>query len=221
MKSIAFILKADSLEQDDRVRKEALSLINLGNKVKIFVNFGDNEIRKGRTSYGVDFESVRLKSRDFFSSSNMLMLKALEFYLKLKDRISVFDIVWVHEEYTFLFSLLNKNQNLVWDLHEYPSKFSSRIGKVILRLCELKSNCIVHANQQRLDKCIEIGMFKNKSNHTVIRNFPDSNFLNYTKINNQTKLFLDWLDGAQYIYLQGYKKTSFTQIYNDHSFIFS
>lgn len=203
-KKIAFILKADSLERDDRVRKEALALINSGYQVKIFLNFGDNIERCGETSYGVKYESVKLLTRDKLPSSKGLIFKAIEFYFKLLKRIKSFDVVWSHEEYSFLFPLLNfTKKHLVWDLHEYPARFSSKHGLLLLRLCERGASSIVHANVERFEISIQNKLFVCKKKHFVLNNYPDTVFMDESKNNNFTYDLELWLAGDNYVYLQG------------------
>ena len=48
MRKVAFVVKTKGLEFDDRVRKEALSLVSLGYSVKIYVQLNNEEIMPKR-----------------------------------------------------------------------------------------------------------------------------------------------------------------------------
>ncbi len=203
MKSIAFIVKTSGLEFDDRVRKEALTLKMLGYNVKIFVQLNSNIKSKGTTSYGVKYESIKLKTRDYLPSSRLLVIKSFEFFLAVKKKLKGFEYVWCHEEYTFIFPLLLSRNNVIWDLHELPVRFNSYIMTFIFKVIEKKCIAIIHANEYRLEYLENLGYIKYSNKNFVINNYPDSIFLDSkfeVEANQQFKL---WVDNSNYIYLQG------------------
>ena len=63
MSKILMLLKTTGLEYDDRVRKEAESLISLGHDVIIVTVVNNNKQLKGKTYYNVYFQTVKLISR--------------------------------------------------------------------------------------------------------------------------------------------------------------
>lgn len=201
-KKIAFVLRTVGLEFDDRIRKECVSLSNKY-EVTIFANFSDNRKEEGVTSYGVKYKSIKLNSRDIFPSSKFLLIKVLEFFLKTRINLIGFDLIWLHEEYTFLFALLLGKEKFIWDLHEIPSRFETGVMKFIFHYIEKKSIKLIHANQHRINYLIERGVIKLNHKHSFIRNFPDSVFVDSAKSDYRDQKFIDWLDNSPYVYLQG------------------
>ena len=201
-KKIAFVLRTVGLEFDDRVRKECISLSNKY-EVTIFAHFYDNRKEEGVTSYGIKYKSIKLNSRDIFPSSRFLLIKSLEFFLKTRLNLTNFDLIWLHEEYTFLFALLLGKGKFIWDLHEIPSRFETGVMKSIFHYIEKKSIKLIHANQYRINYLIERGVIKLKHKHSFIRNFPDSVFVDSAKSDYKDQKFIDWLGNSPYVYLQG------------------
>ena len=203
MKKIAFIVKTAGLEFDDRVRKEALSLKAIGYDIKIFVQLNSNIKASGTTSYGIEYESIKLKTRSYLPSSNFLFIKAFEFFLLLKAKLKQFEYVWCHEEYTFIFPLFLKKNKVVWDLHELPKRFSSLFMSHVYKMIERRCVGVIHANTYRLEYLKSLGLIKRPEKNFIINNYPDNIFLSSTvevEVNTQ---FNKWIKNSNYIYLQG------------------
>jgi hypothetical protein len=199
---IAVVCRTIGLEYDDRIRKECISLSKNAD-VKIFVTFESNEEKEGITSYGVPYKSFKLVSREKIKSGRLLLVKALEFYFKVKPHLKEFDLLWAHEEYTFLFSLLSAKNKFIWDLHEIPQLFDKPILRHVFQYIEKRSKYIIHANSFRIKYLMSRGLIKHFEKHKYIRNFPDSAFVESNLIPGFYREFNEWLNGKQYVYLQG------------------
>ena len=203
MRKIAFIVKTKGLEFDDRVRKEALSLVSLGYSVKIYVQLNSNKVDEGITSYGVPYESIELKTPKLFPASKFLIIKSLEFYFSLRSKLKEYDFIWCHEEYTFLFPLLLRKNTVIWDLHELPARFNSPIMARVFKLIEIKCLALIHANIYRLNYLKTQGLVQKPDKNFVINNYPDTAFLKSDIETPQFKEFYSWIKDSEYIYLQG------------------
>ena len=198
---IAVICRTTGLEYDDRIRKECISIAKNA-KVKIFVTFENNLEEEGITSYGIPYKSFKLNSREKFRSGRFLLIKAFEFYFKVKPEIKGYDLIWAHEEYTFLFPLFAQKGRFIWDLHEIPNLFDRPILRNIFHYIEKKSKYIIHANEFRIKYLENIDLIRQLNKHDYIRNYPDIHFTN-SKVQSQNyKEFLEWLNGVKYVYLQ-------------------
>lgn len=203
MKKIAFIVNTTGLEYDDRVRKEALTL-SKNAQVKIFVVQTNNKESEGVTSYGIPYKSFRLKTRDKLPSAKLLLVKAAEFYWRVRKYLSDYDIIWVHDVEPFLFTLLLRKTKIVWDLHEIPRLFEKNIVmRTLFRLTEKKCMRLIHANNYRIDYLIRESLINNPEKHIAIRNFPDTQFERSTLKDEKYDEFKKWLGDTDYIYLQG------------------
>lgn len=200
--NIAIVLRTVGLEYDDRVRKECIALSKIA-KLKIFVTFENNAEEEGITRYGIPYKSFKLTTRERIPSGKLLLVKALEFYFKVKPHLKEFDLIWAHEEYTFLFPLLAQKGKFVWDLHEIPAMFTKPIMKNFFNYIENKSKAIIHANPQRIKYLLENGYIKFPIKHSSIRNFPDNNFLDSNVLPKNYTEFKEWLGVKDFVYLQG------------------
>ncbi|GMM69663.1 hypothetical protein MTsDn1_29580 [Alteromonas sp. MTD1] len=203
MKRIAFVVKTAGLEFDDRVRKEALSIRSIGYDVTIFVQLNSNLKETGTTSYGIAYESIELETRNFLPSSRFLLIKAFEFYLRLRGRLNQFDYVWCHEEYTFIFPLLIAKNKVIWDLHELPIRFNTKFMQIVYRAIEARCLSIVHANKYRLQFLKNTGLVRKTEKNFVINNYPDDRFLKSTIKSSVNDDFIKWKGQSNYVYLQG------------------
>jgi len=202
MTKIAVIVKTSGLEFDDRVRKVSLALSKKYN-VKILVLLNDNSSSQGLTSYGIEFESIRLVTRNVLPSAKLLPIKMLEFYFRLRKRLRLFDVIWANEESTFIFPLLAKKNSFIWDLHEIPEFFLSGYKRKIFQYIERKALKIIHANPQRIKFLIDNSVINLSEKHDYIHNFPDQVFINSNEEPSIYKNFISWLDNDKYVYLQG------------------
>lgn len=201
-KRIAIIVRTNGLQFDDRVRKEALSL-RQEYDVHIFVLLSSNEVGSGVTDYGVPFTTISLMTRRIFKSSKFLLLKALEFYLRTAPLLKDFDILWAHEEYTFLFPLLSGKKIKIWDLHEIPSLFERGLLKKVFHLIERRTNLFFHANEYRIEYLRQNGVITAPDKHLYLRNYPDASFIQSTKKAPDWEQITNFIQHGAYIYLQG------------------
>lgn len=201
-KKIAIIARTVGLEYDDRIRKEAIALSH-DYEIFIYVNFTDNRDECGVTSYGVAYRSFSLKSRKILPQSKMLALKAIEFYLRVLPFLSSYDYIWAHEEYTFLFPLLYKKNRCVWDLHEIPAWFLSKPMRPVFSMIERKSIRVLHANEFRIRYLFSEGLIDRERKHGYLHNYPDREYLSGSLEDQGYGVFLEWLCGEDYVYLQG------------------
>lgn len=203
MKSIAFVIKTPNLDYDDRVRKEALTLAKFF-RVKIFVLLQENEEAEGITSYGIPYQSFCLRSRKLFPSARMISLKALEFFYRVNRELATYDVVWAHNEDMFLFSCFSRKADVLWDLHEIPTRFlRNGISRWFFR--KIESNCrrIIHANEFRIKYLHDVGLIQDRNKHLVVRNYPDEEFIRSSGEDQGFASFRSWVGGASYVYLQG------------------
>lgn len=201
---IAMIARTKGLEYDDRIRKECISLSKKAD-IQIFVNFTDNRKEKGITSYGIPYESFKLSTREKLPSSKFLFIKSMDFFLQVRNKLKDFEIIWAHEEYTYLFPLLGKKRKYIWDQHEIPFRFLKPILRGVFHYIEKKCIYIIHANEFRKEYLIEQGLVKDEKKHKIIRNYPDKNFLEVLSPLESEEFvkFQNWLNNDDYVYLQG------------------
>jgi glycosyltransferase involved in cell wall biosynthesis len=202
-KSIAFVLYTSGLEYDDRVRKEALSLKEFAN-VEVFFITPENNSGAGVTSYGVPYRIFSLKLRRLLPSGKYTFIKSFEFFLTVRKYLKRFDVVWVHDVHVAAIPFFLSHKNIVWDLHEIPAAFiNSQLKRKIFGYIENKCRVIIHANPHRISYLIKAGVIRKKHKHLVLRNYPDSSFLNSDLVDKKFNEFKDWLNNSEFVYLQG------------------
>ncbi len=203
-KKIAFVCSTRiSLEHDDRIRKVCLSLSTLYN-VNVFVLFSDNREETGTTSYGIPYKSISLKSRKYLSSGKLLFVKAYEFYKRFKKSLKDYNLVWVVDEYAFVFPLLYKKRPIIWELHEIPQHFISRnIMKRVFWYIEKRCSYIIHANKERLDYLVDKGVVRQANKHSYIHNYPQESVIVPSYSSESIQRVKDWCKNQPYVYCQG------------------
>jgi glycosyltransferase involved in cell wall biosynthesis len=204
-KKIAIVLSTPTgLENDDRIRKEVLSINKMGHfHVKIFARVSKNEYQEGVTSYGTPFKYLYLRTRDIFPSGKFLPFKIMEMYFKLRKELTEYDIIWCADHDMFIFPLLLK-KIVIWDLHEIPELFlKNKLTIKLFHYLENKCKTIIHANSYRLDYLIEHGLVTKRERHLTIRNYPDKVFIESKLIPYSHSEMQYWLNGSKYVYLQG------------------
>jgi glycosyltransferase involved in cell wall biosynthesis len=199
---IAIILRTNGLEYDDRVRKECISLSKVAD-LTLFVSFESNKEEEGITAYGVPYKSFPIKLRDILPAGKLLLLKAFEFYWRVRKHLKGYDLIWAHEEYTFMFPLFAPKSRFIWDLHEIPTLFDRPILRQLFRLIESRSKRMIHGNQFRINHMIKMGLIRKPEKHVFIRNLPDGTFQNSTLEPENYELFKQLLNNEPYVYLQG------------------
>lgn len=214
MSKVLMLIKTTGLEYDDRVRKECLSLLELGVEPVIGVLDDSNCGREGKTDYGVRFCAVNLWSRSVFSSARGLSVKTAELVAKFVRLILVERpvVLWIHDFTTlgvvpFALALRRMGlvERIVWDQHELPpdgwldgGRMKSVIGS-LMRRCD----AVISANQERLDL---LGSLLEKGgrigNGHVLQNYPDEDYCQLPKGRLPDEVS-DWLGGVPYLITQG------------------
>jgi hypothetical protein len=203
---ILMIVRTSGLEYDDRVRKEALSLKQLGCDVFILANYISNVSSKGLTQYGIPYHAVQLRSRAIFASKRFLFLKMFEFWLISMWGIikGKYNVVWAHEEYTIL-SLLIKFPKVyyIFDQHELPEfLIATNFRKKLYRRIENASDIIIVANEDRLEFMRKSALLMKPHKYCVLNNYPDKVFSELKVLDLPSEINI-WLQGSQYVLLQG------------------
>lgn len=206
-KKILMLVRTSGLEYDDRIRKEALSLKRMGYNVEIIANYVDNNASKGVTSYGVPYRVISLKTRTLFPSAKLLGIKMGEFWLTvyLRTLFKKYTFVWVHEEYMALNILVKPvmTARYIFDLHELPLFLTANASrKAMYRKIESRCHSLIVANAQRLAYMESLGIISDIKKYYILNNFPDQVFSEIPTLSLPDEI-ITWLNGAEYILLQG------------------
>ena len=73
---VTFAVVTNRLDFDERVRKEAVMLTELGHEVDIVALESRNLAEKGETADGISYRTVRLATRSWFPQNRFLVVKA-------------------------------------------------------------------------------------------------------------------------------------------------
>lgn len=202
---VALVIYTSSLDYDDRIRKEMVSIKKLYPNVKfnIFALYYENKAEEGVTAYGVPYRVYSLKSREKYPSDTHLLAKSWEFFRVVKPELKSFDAIWVADFHVFLFALLLHGKPMLWDLHELPMAIMGKSwGRALFRYIERKMRVIIHANEPRRDYMASLGMVKQSQKHYVLRNYPDFNEIDSDYDETYFK-FEKWLGDSKCVYIQG------------------
>lgn len=210
---VLMLLKTSDLKYDDRVRKEALAVKDLGLNINILVLGYDNQKKVGVADYGVRFESIRLISRKLFPKSGGMAVKLLELYVKfmvgvVKNRPRV---VWVHNAelagvigFLWILKKIGFIERVVWDHHELmPQRFlKGRFFKSwFIRLI----NCcdtIITANKERKEYTLSLLGIEDDRKFVTLENYCDSESIN-APLGELPGHVRKWLDGKEYFVVLG------------------
>lgn len=205
-RKILMLVRTSGLEYDDRVRKEALSLIQLGYSVNVIANYTDNKFEEGITSYGVPFRAIKLYTRSVFPSARFLPLKMAEFFVRVffSCLFKKYEYVWAHEEYMALNILLKPAcGRYIFDQHELPAFLTKNdIMKKMYAAIESRSHKVIVANQDRLDFMKDSGLLGNMEKYHVLNNFPDKIF-SEVPVKELSQEASEFLAGSEFILMQG------------------
>lgn len=205
-RKILMLVRTSGLEYDDRVRKEILSLFQLGYDVYVIANNINNKVEEGITSYGVSYKALKLYTRSIFPSARFLPVKMIEFFIRVffSSLLKKYEYVWVHEEYMVLNILLRPARGrYIFDQHEFPTFLvKNGLMKKMYALTERRCHKLIVANQDRLDFMKDSGLLGNVNKYHVLNNYPDKIFsrIPVRELNRETA---DFLGGSQYILMQG------------------
>ncbi len=205
MRKIAFVIKTDGLEYDDRLRKEIQSLRKLFPDIlcKVFVMLPDNRKYEGVTSYGVPYKSIYISARDRYPSAQKTALKGYEFYRAVEEDLLQYDAVWAANVEASFIPLLSRNRRILWDLHELPLMYTRNfILRKLLRFTFNRCRVVLHANPQRVEYLEELGVVAQRSKHFSLRNYPSFDDVD-SECDETFQRFKDWKGNRKCVYLQG------------------
>lgn len=208
MKVLCFI-GGYGLAYDERQRKEALELKSLGYDVEIIISEPSNEEKRGKTSYDIDYQSIRLFSRKYLPRKKFVVIKAIEMHLRMFIIFlnKKWDVLWIHDHdmapllfYGWLIRFFFRKKIIVWDQHELASQklFKNPFYHLLLQIPDV----IIHANNERAEALRNCVPQKISNKFFVIENFPESNISKVTT-NQLNPDFEKWLNGSSYILFQG------------------
>lgn len=211
MKVYSFI-KTVGLTYDDRLRKETITLRNLGFSVKIIALEEKNE-SSSSSANSVHVRTISLASRKWFKQKKGLAVKTIELYLRfilyiVKDKP---DIIWLHDLVMWglvpIVSIL-KNfgvvKKIIWDHHELPSDstLTDKVKMILFCWCMNLCDVIIMANKERVLEVQKICKKKINVPIKVIENYPDESF--YMQPTYDLPMHVkDFLDNRPYVLAQG------------------
>lgn len=202
---IAFVIKTEGLEYDDRVRKEILTILKYYPNINfmIYAMLPDNKEEEGVTSYGIPYKSVKIPARDKYPSRKKPLLKAYQFYSILRKELEGYDAIWAANVDASFFPMLVKNKHIIWDLHELPGIYLGSWWKLkILQYIFCRCEVILHANTHRIQYLEKLGAIVNPEKHYAIRNYPNFEDVDST-YDNTYRQFVSWKRDRKCVYLQG------------------
>ena len=211
--SLLMVINTAGLQFDDRLRKEVLSLKNLGHDVTILGLEYAN--RAGRTTVydGVPATTIRLRSRGWFKRGCGVVVKTLEMYMWFLAGIvrTRPDIVWCHNlELGGLVPVLailracRLVRHIIWDQHELPadSLMRRRAFKALYVWLAARCDRIVMANGERRDLVTSWSGGAVGKRVEVLENLPDAQFA-ALPVRPLPPDVSRWLDGSPYFLAQG------------------
>ena len=212
-KSVLMLIKTRGLWYDDRVRKEALTLLGMGMDVRVVALEDANQRYAGIVHDRISVRTVRLRSRTWLPSGKGLVAKVLELCGRFLVEIlrAEPDVVWIHNlELAGLIPVVRvlrtagKVSRLVWDQHELPADrlLRSRAFRVLFAWLLSACDCIVMASEER--KQLVAGLLGDHLRFSVevLQNYPDQHFLEAPVAELPAEVE-SWLDGHSYVLAQG------------------
>jgi glycosyltransferase involved in cell wall biosynthesis len=134
------MLLADEYRPDPRVRKEALALVEDGNKVTILSWDRGHNHKTSSNKEGVEIECVRTRK---VRGISRMIFNYPQFFLKalIRSRSLSFDTIHAHDLDTLLLGLTIsrlRRVSLVYDAHEhYAEMVASELPQVLVRFLDL------------------------------------------------------------------------------------
>ena len=192
---IVFVINTDCLDYDERVRKEAVTLLALGHEIQIIAMENENLNVSGITHYGIPYTSISIITRKLFRQAQHIYIKAFEMHVKFILQLlkTNWDVLWVHEHssagilfYGWFIKVLKKDKKLVWNQHELAldSWIDSRIYRWIINKCD----AVIHANQERASYLGRKYQEISPKLQYVINNYPSDSFISEPKHVQSEKL---------------------------------
>ena len=209
---VLMVIKTTGLEYDDRLRKEANSVGEIGTCEILTLEYAN---KKGqRIVYeGSVARSIHLRSRKWFKRAKGLWIKIPEMYIRLLFWIirKKPDVIWIHNlELMGLIPILvvlkwiKYFKRLIWDQHELPpdSLHNRKLFLSVYSWMMKQCDAVVMANQSRKNYVERLLINSIKTPIYVLNNFPDQKFHSYSKKSLPEDIQL-WLNKKPYLLAQG------------------
>lgn len=209
---VLMVIKTTGLEYDDRLRKEVNSVGEIGNCEILALEYA-NQKQCRHVYEGAFARSIHLRSRKWFQRSKGLWIKIPEMYIRFLWWIirKKPDIIWVHNiELMGLIPILivlkriKYIKRLIWDQHELPpdSLHNRRLFLFVYSSMMKQCDAVVMANHSRKSYLEKLLINYEKPSIYVLNNFPDQNFISYTRKNLPDDI-QKWLNKKPYLLAQG------------------
>jgi len=207
------IIRTMGVQYDDRLRKECVTLAEVGKTLAVSVLEDANQYAEGDVCPGVPFDAFPLTTRKLLPHKHGLALKLLEMYSRflvaiLRHRPRT---VWLHNmemagfvPTVWILKKVGLIHRLVWDQHELPpgAFFTRPLLRAVFRRLLLMSDVVISANSERRDLLTEKMGGDLTPRFGVIDNFVDATFA-ALPVTPLPEALAAWLDGAPYILAQG------------------
>jgi len=210
---ICMVIRTTGLAFDDRVRKECLSLVRLGQEPCILVLENANKRTSGYTEYGVPFDAHGLLSRRIFKSGEMIGMKLAELHLRFAAALlrNPPEVLWLHNvelagliPVAALLRRLGLCRRTIWDQHELPPAWmlESHFGSWLLKCLMERCDAVIVANEERRRYLIERLGVGIKDKLHVLENLADRVFSSLPRASLPGALE-GWLAGEPFLLAQG------------------
>lgn len=203
MSNLLFILKTQSLINDQRVLKEIQSIRNFGDSVEIF---GASDCECKSVDIGIPYNRIKILGGAAPENLFLRILGVLQFYYKAfyfvkKNKPNK---LWICDPIMFglvlLLKIFNNNIYLIWDNHELPPDWflKNKFLMKIYKISYLKSDCVIHCNKKRKEY-LESVMKVNHKKTFIISNYPKSINFNEQNLSENVE---EWIRKNNFVYLQ-------------------
>lgn len=207
------LIDTTGLEYDDRIRKESLSIVDLGHQLHI-VALESANLPGERMAYGrVPVTTIALRSRAWFPRGRGLLVKLIEAYMRFIVQVIRRrpEGVWFHNlNFAFVIPFLavlrgiGVTRVLLWDQHELPfdQVLNSRLLMAAYVFLMNRCDAVVMASVDRKELVQRQVGDRLRTPIIALENYPDAEF---TRVAEQPlpPEVVAWLDGAPYLLAQG------------------
>lgn len=207
------LIETSGLEYDDRLRKEALSIVRLGHSLRIVALEYANEAGNRLTYGSVPVTTFGLSSRRWFARTRGVAVKLLESYVRfaiplLRGRT---DLVWFHNLNFGLFvpflvfcRWLGLTRTLIWDQHEMPFDWMLH-NRLVTNTLTFLMNCCDAVIVASADRKVFLQDTMRRRLHVPIvalENYPDNEFAQMppSTLDDET---VSWLGDVPFLLAQG------------------
>jgi len=210
---VQMVIKTTGLQYDDRLRKEALSLLRSGSDARIVVLENANIPRQTVAYSAVPAESIALTTRHMFPRGRALVFKTIEMNVRFLARIirERPDVVWVHDfapagliPVLAMIRKLGVLRRVVWDQHELPSErfLTWTAARILLTAVMNLCDYVVVANSWRREFLLASLGGRCRASIAVLENFPDDIFVQLPE-GELPQSVSKWLNGKPFVFSQG------------------